>query len=53
MQIDASQDQGGGGGGAGWIRLNTKSGSATIGATAVISPALSTPCATQGTPAAR
>lgn len=52
-QIDAAQGQGGGGGGAGWIRLNTKSGSATIGATAVISPALSTPCATQGTPAAR
>lgn len=44
---------GGGGGGVGWIRLNTKAGSATIGATAVISPALSTPCATQGTPAAR
>jgi len=52
-QVDAAEHQGGGGGGAGWIRLNTKSGSATIGATAMISPALSTPCATQGTPAAR
>ncbi|HSO37921.1 MAG TPA: hypothetical protein VLT33_35580 [Labilithrix sp.] len=52
-QPDPAQYQGGGGGGAGWIRLNTKSGSATIGATAVISPALSTPCATQGATAAR
>ena len=52
-QPDLTRNQGGGGGAAGWIRLNTKSGSATVGATAVISPALSTRCATQGTPAAR
>jgi hypothetical protein len=38
---------GGGGGGAGRIRINTASGSATI--TGIVSPALSTPCATQGT----
>jgi len=37
---------GGGGGGAGRIRINTATGSATI--TGVVSPDLSTPCATQG-----
>jgi hypothetical protein len=37
---------GGGGGGAGRIRLNTESGAAMI--TGVVSPALSTPCVTQG-----
>jgi len=52
-QPDPTYGQGGGGGGAGRIRINTKSGAATIGATAVISPALSTPCATQGTSAPR
>jgi hypothetical protein len=44
---------GSGGGGAGRIRINTASGSATIddgdGGTSNVSPALSTPCATQGT----
>jgi hypothetical protein len=38
---------GGGGGGAGRIRINTSSGSATI--TGIVSPAMTTPCATQGT----
>jgi hypothetical protein len=38
---------GGGGGGAGRIRINTANGSATI--TGIVSPALSTACATQGT----
>jgi hypothetical protein len=38
-----------GGGGAGRIRINTSTGAATIGASAVVSPALGTPCATQGT----
>ena len=37
---------GGGGGGAGRIRINTKSGKATL--SGVISPATSTSCATQG-----
>lgn len=37
-----------GGGGAGRIRINTGTGAATIGANAVVSPALGTPCATQG-----
>jgi hypothetical protein len=37
---------GGGGGGAGRIRLNTKSGVATV--TGTLSPAASTPCVTQG-----
>ncbi len=37
---------GGGGGGAGRIRINTASGSATI--TGVVSPDMTTPCATQG-----
>jgi hypothetical protein len=38
---------GAGGGGAGWIRINTESGQATI--TGIVSPALTTQCATQGT----
>jgi hypothetical protein len=38
---------GGGGGGAGRIRLNTKSGTATV--SGVISPSTNTACATQGT----
>ena len=38
----------GGGGGAGRIRINTTSGMATVGPTAVVSPPLSTACATQG-----
>ena len=38
----------GGGGGAGRIRINTATGSATIGATAIVSPSLTTSCATQG-----
>jgi hypothetical protein len=40
-------NQGSGGGGAGFIRLNSSSGSATISGT--VSPAVSTMCATQGT----
>jgi hypothetical protein len=39
---------GGGGGAAGRIRLNTMSGAATIGPSAVISPAPATTCTTQG-----
>ena len=38
---------GAGGGGAGRIRINTKSGQAVI--TGKVSPATTTPCATQGT----
>jgi hypothetical protein len=38
---------GGGGGGAGRIRVNTASGSASI--TGIVSPAMTTACATQGT----
>ncbi len=38
---------GGGGGGAGRIRINTKTGQATLSGT--LSPAASTPCTTQGT----
>ena len=37
----------GGGGGAGRIRINTRSGHAVI--TGVVSPAMTTPCATEGT----
>ncbi|MBX3208532.1 MAG: hypothetical protein KF764_26100 [Labilithrix sp.] len=48
-----SDKHGGGGGGAGRIRINTTSGSATIGSAAVISPFLTTRCATQGKIAAR
>ncbi len=46
-----SGQAGGGGGGAGWIRLNTSSGAATV--TGVVSPGLTTACATQGTVAAK
>jgi hypothetical protein len=43
----ASTASGAGGGGAGYIRINTTSGKATLtGGT--LSPSLSTPCATQG-----
>ena len=46
--VKAGSTAGGGGGGAGRIRINTKSGAATLtGAT--LSPAASTTCATQGT----
>jgi hypothetical protein len=38
-----------GGGGAGRIRINTRTGAATFGGNAVVSPSLSTACATQGT----
>ncbi len=44
----ASGMVGGGGGAVGRIRLNTTSGAATIGSSAVISPAPTTTCATQG-----
>ncbi len=37
-----------GGGGAGRIRINTATGMATIATSAIVSPALSTPCATEG-----
>ena len=53
FQTDTARYQGGAGGAAGWIRIDGKSGSATVGATGVISPALTTPCATQGTLASR
>jgi hypothetical protein len=46
--VAMSANGGGGGGGAGRIRIDTSTGSATVGSTAVLSPALSTPCATQG-----
>ena len=39
---------GAGGGGAGYIRINTASGSASIDSAAVVSPDPSTACATQG-----
>jgi hypothetical protein len=53
-QIDGSDGQvgattGNGGGAAGRIRINTTTGAATVGANALISPALTTSCATQGT----
>jgi hypothetical protein len=48
-QNDAGAVPGGGGGGAGWIRLNSACGNATIAHTAIISPYLTTSCATQGT----
>lgn len=41
------QAAGGGGGGAGRIRINTKSGNATI--SGLVSPSLGTPCVSQGT----
>ena len=44
----AGNSGGGGGGGAGRIRINTKSGVASVTA-ATISPPLATTCATQGT----
>ena len=47
-RVTAGNLPGGGGGGAGRIRINTKSGAATI-ASGTISPATSTACATQGT----
>jgi hypothetical protein len=43
----AGSANGAGGGGAGRIRINTASGAASV--TGAVSPALSTPCATQGT----
>jgi hypothetical protein len=43
---DGGGSPGAGGGGAGWIRIDTSSGSATI--TGTVSPSLTTPCATQG-----
>jgi hypothetical protein len=50
VQTDAGQTSAGfGGGGAGRIRINTASGTASLAATAVISPDLATSCATQGT----
>jgi hypothetical protein len=39
---------GSGGGAAGRIRINTTSGAATIGASAIVSPAASTTCTSQG-----
>ncbi len=44
--VAQSYSPGGGGGGAGWIRINTTSGTATVSGT--ISPATSTTCVTQG-----
>ena len=45
--VDAASTAGAGGGGAGRIRINTRSGAASI--TGAVSPAASTPCTTQGT----
>jgi hypothetical protein len=42
----SSTDFGGGGGGAGRIRVNSTSGAAIV--TGVVSPSLTTACATQG-----
>jgi hypothetical protein len=44
----ATAPGGGGGGSAGRIRINTAGGSATIASSAVISPAVGSPCTTQG-----
>lgn len=43
-----ANSSGGGGGGAGRIRINTATGAATFGTSAVVSPNLTTACATQG-----
>lgn len=43
---DSGASPGAGGGGAGWIRIDTPTGTATI--TGTVSPSLTTPCATQG-----
>jgi hypothetical protein len=43
------EGSGSGGGGAGYIRINTRTGAAEIAAGAIISPLLTTTCATQGT----
>ncbi len=45
--ISATPDVGAGGGGAGWIRINTESGMASV--TGIVSPALTSKCGTQGT----
>jgi len=42
-----SGQPGGGGGGAGWIRINSRSGAADV--TGLLSPGLTTTCATNGT----
>jgi hypothetical protein len=49
MSDGSASGGGGGGGGAGRIRINTANGMANIASGAVISPDLSTSCATQGT----
>jgi hypothetical protein len=46
--LSTNVEGGSGGGAAGRIRINTRSGLATIGASAIVSPALTTSCATQG-----
>ncbi len=45
----ADDDRGGGGGGAGRIRINTMTGTAVIASNAIISPAASTDCISEGT----
>ena len=45
---DAGANLGSGGGGAGFIRLNSTSGMASVMGNGTVSPALTTPCATQG-----
>jgi hypothetical protein len=47
--VDAGSFYGGGGGAAGWIRLNSATGQAQLGANVQISPDLTTTCASQGT----
>jgi hypothetical protein len=46
-QVTGDRNAGAGGGGAGRIRINTMAGMATL--TGKVSPATTTPCATQGT----
>ncbi|HLK40803.1 MAG TPA: hypothetical protein VKU41_28815 [Polyangiaceae bacterium] len=44
----ANGHAGSGGGAAGRIRINTTSGAATLGSSAIVSPAMTTTCTTQG-----
>jgi hypothetical protein len=46
--LGGNNEPGAGGGGAGWIRFNTLSGTATLAASATLSPAAGTACTTQG-----
>jgi len=48
-QTSGPSNLGGGGGAAGRIRLNTQAGAASTGSDALVSPAASTLCVSQGT----